>query len=247
MKYVLCLLLFSFSALANVQMELSLSNNYPKQGEIVTARLIIKETQGQSSLQGLKGKNFEKTLYLLSLSPFILKNGNLESEVKIIFLKIPQTTFVRETLNGQDVMISWGDITVSGTEEAESFLLGDFDIPKKKKFFVWIMSGFLFLLVVLGTLWITRKNKKKKVIRLKKLALKEELVSCHSYEEVVSIWKKKLTYLSVFPQFENNFKNLEQVLFKYQFKPSQTEKEKSEVMEAYKQFRSEIMGGEHGV
>ena len=86
----LLLLIFSFNAWSRVNLELSLDNPSVKQGEIVIGRLIVREAEGQAVLAGLKGKKIEKTLYFLSVSPFMGKQVQLEAEAKVIFLLIPQ-------------------------------------------------------------------------------------------------------------------------------------------------------------
>lgn len=247
MKIFFCLLFVSFTALANVQMDLYVLNDQPKQGEILSARLVIKEARGQTALTGLKGKNFQKTLYLLSLSPFVVKSGYLESDAKVIFLKVPESNSAKETINGQDVLINWGEINLVATEAAESFLLGEFDIPKKMRLFLWFAVGLLVLVLSAVSYRIFLKIKMKKVLLKRKKELRSEMLNCQTYEDVVLMWKNKLRYLSTFPHLENSFKNLEKVLFKYQFKPFQTSDEKSEVMRAFEQFKADVSGRADGV
>lgn len=247
MKLIFFFLFFSISAWANVQLELSVENSSPKQGEIVPARLTLKETQGQVFLSGINGKNFNKTLYVLSLSPFVIKGPFLEADAKIIFLKVPEGQFVSETVNGQEVAIHWNNIRVIGIETPQSFLLGDFEIPQKKKIVLWILITFGILGLVWMGYWITRKIKKKDAVLSRNKSLKQDLLNCHSYDQVVIMWKKKRIFLNEFPQLDEHFKELEKVLFKYQFKPSQSVQEISEVLGAYEKFKADVTGVLNGI
>ena len=238
----LLLLFFSFNVWSRVNLELSLDNPSVKQGEIVIGRLRVQEAEGQAVLAGLKGKKIEKTLYLLSVSPFMGKQGQLEAEAKVIFLLIPQKSEVTEIVNGEEVFIKWNNIEVIPTPEPKSFLLGDFEIPIRANAIYWIIVFLSISVIALLTTLVLRHFSKKKKAKNKILALKKELLDCNSYEDVVEIWEQKRKYLETFPKIDKNFKVLENVLFKYQFKSQRTKSEIDEVVQAYSVFKSNVSG-----
>lgn len=241
-KIFLVLLLISSSAWSRVSLELVLDTPSVKQGEIALGRLVVKQTEGQAGLAGLKGKNLGKTIYLLYVSPFMGKQGQLEAEAKVIFLTVPDTTAISETVNGEEVFISWSNIEVIPTETSKTFLLGDFEIPEKKKILIWVLM-ITGLLLLLGTgLWLKQYLQNKKLSKNKLKALKQELTNCTSYEDIVLMWRQKQRYLEAFPQIDPNFKNFEAVLFKYQFKPQRTANEIDEVITNYQKFKHEVTG-----
>lgn len=241
------LLFFSLSAWSKVNFELVLNSPSVKQGEIVVGKLIVRESQGQTSFSGLKGKNIGKTIYLLNVAPFMGKAGQLESDAKIIFLKVPESTSATEVIDGEEIVISWKGIEVVPTEESKSFLLGDFEVPERKEVLPWILGFFIVLILGAAGYWISYKIKAKKLTKSQQNKLKQEILSCQNYDEIVLMWRQKLRYLQTFPQLENAFKNFEQTLFKYQFKPNRTDRELEEVQKAYDKFKSEAMGALNGI
>lgn len=226
------------NAWSRVGMELMLDTSSVKQGEIAVGRLVVKQTDGQSIFGGLKGKNLGKTLYLLHVSPFMGKQGHLEAEAKFIFLAVPQTNNVSEVINGEEVFISWSNIEIIPTEPPKSFLLGNFEIPARKKIVQWFFI-ILATALVLGSMFYFNKLYSKKEKSKKQLDLiKKQLMNCKTYDDIVMMWEQKQDYLTSFPKLEQSYKNLEQVLFKYQFKPQRTESEIMEVISAYNKFKT---------
>lgn len=246
-KIYLFLTLFSLNAWSRVSLELVINNPSVKQGEIVVGRLIVKQAEGKSALSGLKGKNIGKTLYILNVSPFMGKQGQLESEAKVIFLAVPQTTALSETINGEEIFISWNNIEVIPTEVSKSFLLGDFEIPERKKIIFWILLILSLCLLSVAIFWSKNYFKKKKTSRDKICKLKQELTTCTSYEDIVMMWRDKRRYIEAFPKTRFSFEKLEDVLFKYQFKSQQTQQEMQEVVAAYQTFKTDVLGDLNGV
>ena len=238
----LFLLIFSFNAWSRVNLELSLDNPSVKQGEIVIGRLIVREAEGQAVLAGLKGKKIEKTLYFLSVSPFMGKQGQLEAEAKVIFLLIPQKSEVTEIVNGEEVFIKWNNIEVTPTPEPKSFLLGDFDIPARAKVVQWIIISISILIISFFITFLLKRFSKKKKEKIKLALLKKQLLDGISYEDIVVVWQQKRKYLDTFPTIDKNFKALEVVLFKSQFKAHRTQSETDEVLQAYTIFKSTVSG-----
>lgn len=244
---ILLFILLSASAWSKVTLELQLPADSVKQGEIVYGKLIVKESQGQAALSGLKGKKISKTLYLLNLSPFMGKQGVLESEAKVIFMAVPESNYIMENINGEEVAVSWNNLEVRPTEEPQSFLLGDFEVPERKEIFPWLVGLFgLAALSILG-LWLRNKFRSKKLSKSLLHKTKDEILNCQSYDDVVLMWRQKRAYLQKFPQLESAFLTLEKTLFKYQFKQQRTAREEDEVLVAYNSFKTEVQGVLNGI
>ncbi|MBA2405754.1 MAG: hypothetical protein H0V66_13335 [Bdellovibrionales bacterium] len=239
---LLAVFLFSSTAWSRVTLELILDTASVKQGEIATGKLVVKQAEGQTGLAGLKGKNIGKTLYLLHVSPFMGKQGQLESEAKVIFFVVPQVNAVTEVINGEDVFISWNNIEVIPTETSKSFLLGDFEIPERKKIVKWFLILLMVGVIAGLALWINRYFKRKSISREKTKLLKNELTNCMNYDDIVLMWRQKHRYLVAFPGIESCFKSFEEILFKYQFKSSRSESEIQEVISAYQKFKTDVQG-----
>lgn len=229
-------------AWSRVGLELVIETPTVKQGEILSGKLIVKQAEGQTALAGLQGKNISKTLYLLKVAPFMGKLGTLESEVKIIFLTVPQTNAVSDLINNEEVFIVWNNVEVLPTETSKSFLLGDFDIPSRKKILMWFLVSGLVFFILAFAIWARKKKLSKKKLKLHQDNLKQALMNCSSYDQIVQMWSNKKEYLSAFPKIENRFKTFEEILFKYQFKSTRTDSEIQEIMIAYKDFKAGIAG-----
>jgi hypothetical protein len=242
---ILFVLLLSFPLWAKLDLELVTTQTAVKQGEILEAKVVIRPVANQNMVfPPLSGKKINNTVYFLSASPLLGKEGQgfYESDVKVIFLKVPESPTASEVINGEEIQVHIGQIQVSPTETQQSFLLGDFEIPFRRKYLPWILSALGALLLgvagFLGWKWMNRKTQSKSKLR----KLKNEIVACKSYEEVVLLWRNKRTYLQVFPEIQEPFQTLEEVLFKYQFKATRTESELEEVMAAYKEFSQKTQG-----
>lgn len=246
-KIFLFFILISTCAWSKVNLELNLGLNELKQGQIAQGTLSVKSTDGNTGLAGLKGKTIGKSLYLLNVSPFMAKQGELTSDVKVIFAQVPQSNSVKETINNEEITISWNNLNVLPTEASKSFLFGDFEIPSRLVVLPWIGIiiglGLLALIVVRVRAMLNVKGG----IKSRRLRLKEEIINSANYDDVVLMWRQKSRYLQEFPQLETHFKNLETVLFKYQFKAQRTEQEVNAVMDAYQTFRSAVMGDLNGI
>lgn len=246
-KLLYILLLLPLAAWSGVSLELSLVNPSVKQGQIANGRLLVKETSGNAGLSGLKGQNLGKTLYIHSVAPFIVKDGQLESEVRVIFAQVPQVQSVKEVIGGEEITISWQNIEVTPTEAVKSFLFGDFDVPERRDVLPWIFGGLSLAALTLGVWWFSSRQKQKSLTKAQKEKLKNEIISCGSYDDIVLMWRQKHRYLERFPVIEGEFKTFEEVLFKYQFKPQRSEQEMAEVDTAYKKFKSNVAGVLNGI
>ncbi len=198
-------------------------------------------------LQKLKGISLADTVYLYQVSPLIRSGDSFEAEAKIIFLKVPESKPVIHKTESHEISINWSDVEVQPTEAPEKFLFGQFEVPGPLRV-IEILIGLLALgLIVFGILKFQKKNKTKKLLRLKRAELKEKTISAQSYTDVVQLWQKKALLIKEFPHLVDPIKELEKVLFKYQFKQNQSETEKAEVMKAYREFINQIQGGFNGI
>lgn len=240
-------ILISTCAWSKVNLELNLGLDELKQGQIAQGSLSVKSTDGNTGLAGLKGKTIGKSLYLLSVSPFMAKQRELTSDVKVIFAQVPQSNSVTETINNEEITISWGNLKIIPTEASKSFLFGDFEVPSRMVVLPWIGIIIGLGLLALIIVRIRAMLNVKSGIKSRRLRLKEEITNGTTYDDVVLMWRQKSRYLQEFPQLDVHFKNLETVLFKYQFKSQRTEQEVNAVMDAYQIFKSSVLGDLNGI
>lgn len=249
MIHSLILFLFSSIVWSQVNLELKLQSTQVKQGEIVSGKILYRSTSSQFPSAALKGKTIEKTLYLLQLAPFMGKQGQdyLEADAKVIFLDVPKSNRIAESINGQEVSVSWSSLEVQAIDPPKSFLFGDFDIPERVNFVKWFTIIFGLGGILILVLWIFRNYKRKKTIKQKLTFLKNELLQATSYDEIVAVWQKKHLILSTFPKVDEAFRKFEVILFKYQFKQQRKDFEIKEVQEAYESFKSQVKGVLDGI
>jgi hypothetical protein len=110
---------------------------------------------------------------------------------------------------------------------------------------LWITL--IIILLVVGSFLLWRKISARRKVAARRKKLLEEFKSCTSYEDVVSMWQKKRIFFQEFPQLESNFSSFEEVLFRYQFKPKQTDTEKQSVLDAYRKLLSDNEGVLRGI
>lgn len=248
--FVLIVFLIPLLGWSAIPVDFIFNKNEVKQGEIVPVTLKVSpDGVSQLNLQKLRGVNFGKTIYFYELSSWIHQNGepNMSSSAKIIFIDVPTTQVLKDTVNGQDIEINLNNIQVIPTAASQELLFGAFEIPARKEILKWTLI-FLSVVGLAAIVWtIYQKYQIKKKRKLEMLKLKSEILSAQDYEGVVSIWQKKRKYLAVFPHLESPFQNLEVILFKYQFKPRQENFEKDEVVKAYQNFVAESQEGFRGI
>lgn len=252
MKFLLSLLiiLFSTSAISAVRMDIEFQGTDLKVGSPLKAVLKLNSEATQAlPIQKLKNQKFASVLYFYSLSPLIKRPDSevFESEVKVIFLSVPPEAILRDSKLAGDLELHLGNIQVAPTEAANELLFGTFSVPERFKPGVVFYSIAGFLVVGLVAFSGYKKWDKKRNLKEKKQRIRDEIKAAASYEDVVSLWKRKHSYLETFPHLSQPYENLEKVLFKVQFKPSQTELEKKTVISAYQQFLTESEGGFRGI
>lgn len=250
MKIFVFLLLASLSAWSEDRLKLSFPSSEVKQGALLRARLVVLPGQINLPLQKLKGTSFGETLYFHRIDPLLRENGSeiYESEVQVIFIKVPQGNSVSGTAGSQPIVLEWDRLTVHPVEASDKMLWADFSAPEFIEHnLVWIWGFVIVIPLLIAGVFFSKKIRRKQRIKARKRELQAEFRNCQSYDQVVSLWQKKRTYISEFPFLEEHFKELELVLFKYQFKPMQTEHEKAEVMAAYKHLLEKSEGGMRGI
>ena len=198
-------------------------------------------------LQKLKGKSLGNTVYLLQIDPLVRKQDVFAADARIIFSKVPEAVPVVHKEGSTELLISWTGVEVVPVEAPQEFLFGTFDVPARKKILFWV---FIVLAVAVSGVagWKFHQRWKIKQEQKRKLQLlKSSLLDAASYDDVVKLWQNKNEFQAVFPQIAEAFRDLETILFRYQFKPRQSELEKEEVMKAYRSFRDKVAGGLNGI
>ncbi len=246
-KIFLTLLFLISTSWAKTTLELSTQIPLVKQGSIIDCKLSIIDSEGNSTLTGLAGREFGKTIYIISIDPFVQLNGVLEANARVVFEKVPEAPRATEMIGGQEVIINWQKIKVEKSKPAEKFLFGDFEVPEKLNLMKWLLITLASLGLILILLRWRKKSLIKKKLKAKKLHLKAELLKPISYDEVVELWKNKHRYLSEFPGLDQAFKKLEETLFKYQFKSQRSEIEITQVLLAFDHFKNDVSGVLHGI
>lgn len=236
------------SAWSSVTGSLQFFESEIQQGELVPAKLLMGPDGIQKvQIQKLKGSTLGEMIYLYDVSSFLKKGNSFEADVKVIFINVPESKSVVHKLAGEELVISFPDITIKPTDAPPSFVYEEFSIPSRPKIILW---STILLILLVGSIYgrkVVHKVKAKKALKIKRATFKNEILAATDYDGVVTIWKKRSDYLKEFPHVEDSFRKLESVLFKYQFKPTQSEVEKKIVIEAYQKFCSDIMGGFNGV
>lgn len=247
---ILILLLLSTISWASGDLQLQFSQSEIKQGSLGNATLKVSaEVMEKVPLNKLVGKNFAESVYFHKISPFLRKEGSnsFESEVQVIFVKTPESQSVPDNLNGINLVLHWNQVQIIPTNPGEGLIFGNFTIPERFKWMFWLSILIGLLAIGFGVWGILKKINQKKKLKEIRLKIKNEIMSCSTYHDVVLVWQNKKFYCEKFPHLEDPFKKLEKTLFKYQFKPFQSEMEKDEVIKAYQVFVQEIEEGFRGI
>lgn len=247
--FFLFLVFMSIQAFA-VEVDLYFPQKEIKQGDVADATLkVSSENMNSVPLNKLRGVSFAKTIYFYQFSPWMHENGSssFNSNAKVIFLEAPQGPILKENVNGVEIELRLSEVQVIPTEPLDSLKFADFTIPSPVKILKWVLAILGSAVIGLAGWFGYKKYSLRKAEKIHKVKLKEEISSAQDYEAVVEIWKQKRKYLASFPHLEKHFQDLEAVLFKYQFKPSQLPSEKQEVVNAYRRFVTESQEGLRGV
>lgn len=252
MKKILITILITFtlSVLGAPIVQMDFEAPILKQGKIERATLTLSKDAAQSiELQQIKGISIEETLYLYQIGPLVMTEGSneLSAEAQVIFLKVPETHSVKYKTGGSDIVFQWNNVEVRPTEASSQLIFSQFDIPSRPQILIWFLGTLLILIMWLAWFKYSKQIKYKKGLRQRKLKLRNELFEATDYQQIVRIWMNRDDYLKTFPEIVDHFKSFEKTLFKYQFKPVQTDSEKSEVCSAYQSFITNIRGGLSGI
>lgn len=246
-RILIFVLVFSSSVFA-AQMQLELSSAVVKQGSLIDAVVRLDGSSVQQvEVQKLKGVSLAGTVYLHQIAPLIRSGDTFEADAKIIFLKVPETKPVIHKVGDIDLSITWSDVEVQPTEASDKLLFGQFEIPGPRRILEILGILVVITLVALGIYKFRQKGKAKEALRQRRAELKDKVMSAREYQDVVSIWQQKALLVKEFSHLSDPVKELENVLFKYQFKQSQNETEKAEVMKAYREFILKVQGGFNGI
>jgi hypothetical protein len=241
---------FSHSVFASVKIQLLFPETEITQGQLHDVTLMLNEEAAQAiELQKLKGATLGESIYIFNVSPLMRKDGEktFGAQGQIIFAKIPDKNEILHRLGDVDILVTWSEVKIQPTETNKQFIFEDFNIPGRVQIIRWLLI-ILIPTALLTVFWFLRKKWLiKKNIRLKKLSIKNKLILVDDYQGIVEMWMNKSEIFEIFPHAVEPFKQFEKVLFKYQFKHSQTELEKSEVVEAYKNFLDQIKEGFNGI
>lgn len=243
-------IILSHSAFAAVGLHLDFTQKALKQGKIEDAVIQMDENSVQKiELQRLKGQSLSDTIYLLDVSPLVKKDGGskFEAEAKVIFLKKPEGQVLLHKLSGEDVAVTWSQVEITPTEASQGLIFGQFEIPSRKNIVIWLISLLTLVFGIAFFLKYRRRLQEKKNALMRRKKHKAELLEAREYSQIVHVWMERDIFLKEFPEIQEAFKKFEVTLFKYQFKPYQSEAEKAEIQEAYRAFMDHIQGGLSGI
>lgn len=248
--YIICFYLLTTSLFASTKVRIDFHDKRFQQGSIQQAEIILDETFVQKiEVQKLTSKILGETLYLHEVGP-ILKTGDspsFKAKAQVVFVKIPQSDSVSYKLGSEEIVFSWSAVDIIPLEASEGFVFEDFEISKRFKKYYW----FFLLLVGVPLAYIFfRFNKKlelKKKVKQEKEAVLKRLLATNQYEEIVKLWVNKNEIYKTYPELNEFFKDVEKVLFLYQFKPTQSQNEKDHVVKVYQEMITKFQGSLRGV
>lgn len=244
----LSILLLSFSALGSEEITIQFPQKKVKQGKIEKVELRFGENFDLANkLQKLKSHRIGDAFYIQSIGPAIKKEGEFSAESKLIAIAAPKVSHAAMTIDGKEVVFKWEQIEVELIEVPKTFISADLFIPKKMNYGYLALILLLLGVFIRATFFLKKRSAIKKAEKRRKQEISDLLFNVSSYEEVVNVWQKKNLILSVYPFLEDPFKELEEVLFKYQFKRNQSEREMESALNAYREFTSKARGVIHGV
>lgn len=249
-RILIVLILFTSQLFAASRMQIDLPAGEIRQGALVKAKLFVPPESLNLPLQKLKGETLAETIYIQQLSPLMKKEGSPDyvSDIQLVFIKVPDTNPLALKLNEAVLEVGWNNIQIIPVETPDELLWADFTAPALfEGNLLWIWILLLGLILAGGGLFTWKKYSHRKAEKLRKRQLMNEFKSCQTYEDVVNMWKRKRVYLKEFPHLESSFQVFEEVLFRYQFKPKQSESEKLEVLSAYRKLLEQSEGGFHGI
>ncbi len=251
MKFLFVFLtIFPQIVLSSSKIHFDVSEKKIYQGSLVKAKFKLNLGESENiQAKNIEGESLENTIYVNQL---LAINGNPErtiinGEASIIFLKVPEKDTLVQKVKEEEVEVTWSQIEIVPTETPENLLFGEFNISSHRNILIWIVVGLGITLTIYVAFHIWRKQRNSKLMKNEKIKIKNYLISPSNYDDVVDVWKKKYDILKIFPQIEPEFKLLEVILFKHQFKKTRNKIDEDEVFLAYRKFIDSIRGGLDGI
>ena len=248
--FILFFIIVPNIVLASAKIQFEFFEKRIHQGSLLKAKIKINQDEKTGlQLQKIQGQSLGGVIYVNSVS---LINGTpndsfINGEASVIFLKIPASSSIYTSIDGVETEVTWSDVEVVPTEVPKNLLFGSFDIPKKTNFYLWTIISLILILSSYPVITIWRKWNKKRIGKKEKMKIKDRILSINTYQDVVDIWQEKHDLIRFFPHLEAEFKILEKVLFKHQFKPVRAKDDEEEVLNAYREFIDSIRGGFDGI
>ena len=238
--FFVTLLMISSSVYAKVLIGVLPSKNIFKQGEIIDVQLRVEYQNSKLSILKMADRNIGETIYFLQLNSKSTESEEKTFTGKAIFTKVPSSQQISETVEGEEVIVTWPEIEVVPVEEPKSFIYGDFTVPSPIKLTYWIIGLFGLGILLRYGVFLRRKRQQKLKKGIERSLLLTTLREANTYEDIVQVWQKKKIILNEFPQLESAFTNFESILFLYQFKPKRTDFELNEINHAYSKFKNTL-------
>lgn len=236
--------------MAAAQVDMVFTTPEVQQGSIVPVVLNFNpEAVQKISIPKMMNATVGETVFFVQISPLTRKNdqADFSADAKVIFIKVPETTVITENFQGSPLELKWQGVKVLPTQAEKKFIFQDFTIPERINFLPWVI-GFITLAGLCGlVIYFRRKFLKKKLVREERHKLKQEILGCQSYHDIVILWKNRKFIFEQFPHIEKPFEKLESKLYLVQFKSHQSETDKALILEAYRTFVSEVEGGFNGI
>jgi hypothetical protein len=240
-RLTLFFLLISFSSWADIALDLTFSEDTIQQGRLTLAKLnYVSTSTDEIDIKSLEGQTHQQTLYIHEID-LIVKTA------QVVFAKVPKDPVILTSLNGIPVRITWNKTKILPTTSQPGFVFGDFEIPTPARILAWVLALAILVTGLVFGIKFLKSWRLRQKLRSEKAKIMAETLACQDYDEVVLLWRRKLNLVQIFPELQGPFGRLEQVLYRYQFKPLQTEHEKKEVMRAYDRFKVEIEGEQNGI
>lgn len=253
MKKLLLLILFLLVPnvlLAEVKITLSFPKSQIKQGQLEEADITMDFSAAQNfEIQKLKDTTPGDILYFHKISPMMRSNagGTLSGKASVVFINVPKVNYIQFKEEDVAIHLTWNELEIAPTDAKPVFIYENFSIPGRKEIKNYIVPILILLFLTPIGVFLFLRYRRIQAAKIRKKELKDSLLKANNYEEVVELWKLKSRFINEFPAIENAFRKLEEVLFKYQFKPSQSDSEKNEVMKAYRNFTGQVQESLNGI
>lgn len=223
-----------------------------KQGSFVDGyfSFLNEVEEDKKNINFLIGKYFDGALYVVEIA---LKDNDEKSKKwrgTVIFttpLKLSDHTFNYEDKN-QKLSLLVKNLKVVETSHDGKMSFADFEVKQKNKFNWKKIFIFLFGIIIFITLfYVVRRWRMNKRFNDQKIKYFQSVLAIDQYEKVIDFSSNKKDFLDQFPEHISTFKVFEKKLYQYQFKKTQSEDEKKEIIIAFKKFQESIKREQNGI